>query len=672
MSGHSRHSAVIHSNNRVSITGNNNSGQCGVPAEDVYLEQSHTPIVTFAYSPLTSLTIIEDRRRVLVNHETYLRVGKPSKDEDVPDNRLIIENVVNIEHVVGADDHSKSGIYVSTSGREWYFIRENAVASGFAEYIRYAEPVSRPKNAKGLGNEWMVEYSKSSDADIYVSDGEMYARGDNSHHGIGLPEEGRVYASYTKIDVPGLVLGFWYANKSTSTRRYEPCLFILYEHIDSKNNRTTKRIMSAGYDRYGALGGNLYDNNRELSDIYAYVSGWIMGQTKVYEFRDLGVSNIIQVSLGSYHTMLLDGNGRPYALGDNWNGQLGIGPSDDKYPKGVHDITRVPIQNKVKKIFTGNNNTVFLMQDNRVMGCGSNTFGALGQDISGNTFIPVYLKYNGKDIRDVRTVSVGYNTIYIVLNNGDMLRAGDSSRWQLGGNTTERETKAFFKLVGYPKVKDVSGGHYYSIFITEEGHAYGAGRFDSGELGMEYGSGDARYAKDYIQLYMEHTDSGKEFPTGNVSPITDADKVFCGQQASLIMLKNGTVIVTGQDARRTLGTGDFSTRNKWTKADIGPIKQVSMGYSHSYFILNNNSIAVSGSNSYGQMGTGEDAKWDDYRNTPISLPNVSLLWEWMKEGNVFVKTQSGWIKSEAVYVKTARGWAKSEENVRAKTQKGWR
>lgn len=88
---------------------------------------------------------------------------------------------------------------------------------------------------------------------------------------------------------------------------------------------------------------------------------------------------IIDVGVNVTQSIFLTAEGNVYACGNNENGQLGVGHSNQittGHVSNNYPIVKCLVQN-VKQISVGVDHTLFLTNDNRVYGCGKNEFGQL-------------------------------------------------------------------------------------------------------------------------------------------------------------------------------------------------------------------------------------------------------------------------------------------------------
>jgi alpha-tubulin suppressor-like RCC1 family protein len=163
------------------------------------------------------------------------------------------------------------------------------------------------------------------------------------------------------------------------------------------------KIYVWGYCDYGVLGFGFNDKK-----IY---------RPKLSE--NLTDLNIINMSCGAYHTLVLTSSGDIYSWGWNQFGQTG-NESDSEYQLIPMKINGMKSE-KFKAISCGFWNSMALTEDGRVFSCGQNTYGQLG-DLSfkdSNRLKPVDMKNV-----IVEKISCGLCHSVFLSNKGDVYVSG--------------------------------------------------------------------------------------------------------------------------------------------------------------------------------------------------------------------------------------------------------
>jgi alpha-tubulin suppressor-like RCC1 family protein len=130
-------------------------------------------------------------------------------------------------------------------------------------------------------------------------------------------------------------------------------------------------------------------------------------------------SNIIELSCGRFHTLVLFENGKIYGFGSNLYGQLGQKIlSDFILPKIIYE--------NVDQITTGEYNSLILTKKDKLFSFGSNIYGQLGLDDN----IPIVnepreIKNNFLNSKvKVKKISCGYFHCFVLLKNSKIFSFG--------------------------------------------------------------------------------------------------------------------------------------------------------------------------------------------------------------------------------------------------------
>jgi regulator of chromosome condensation len=153
----------------------------------------------------------------------------------------------------------------------------------------------------------------------------------------------------------------------------------------------------------------------------------LIGEAK---FKKKSITKILS---GRNHTLAL-AEGKVYLWGSDYAGSLGKKAGEPT----LKALTVRSIRNQtgiIIDIFTGKSHSFLVKQTptkrTKLLGWGLNNYGQLGNGTLNNTFIPIEIP----EFRDI-------------------------------------------------KIKDISGGEYHTLVLTEEGEVYGFGKNDQGELGL--------------------------------------------------------------------------------------------------------------------------------------------------------------------------------------------
>ena len=225
---------------------------------------------------------------------------------------------------------------------------------------------------------------------ILKNDGTLWGAGDSSRGELGLGiGKYPVFTRLTSKDGP--VTGVKAAAVGNNSTFF----------IGSDNS-----LWATGFNYYGELGVG----NRDTQSNFVNVE--TAGQ------------NIKAIAAGLRHTVLLKEDGTLWAAGYNFNGQLGLGDTEDR-----NSFTEVKNAGSgIIAVAAGNYHTVILKNDGSVWTTGSNSLGQLGfagkGDLSSFTRVS---DEKGRPLSAVRMIAARGNLTVLVKSDGSIIMAGDYS-----------------------------------------------------------------------------------------------------------------------------------------------------------------------------------------------------------------------------------------------------
>jgi alpha-tubulin suppressor-like RCC1 family protein len=210
---------------------------------------------------------------------------------------------------------------------------------------------------------------------------------------------------------------------------------------------------------------SLMHNIARTSDGKVYVWGvCVLGELgngfceeKVYKpemNQFLNDFNIIDMSCGFHHTIVLTSSGGLYGWGCNIFGQTGN--SSYITPQLIPFKMNSLMSEKFKAISCGACHSMALTVDGRVFGCGQNKFGQLGDRSAGNSNKLKLINMNGVI---VEKISCGLSQTFMLSTDGDIYSFGQLNN-QLDENKNE-----FYKLNNSIKFRDIAS-HYTQNFLA--------------------------------------------------------------------------------------------------------------------------------------------------------------------------------------------------------------
>jgi len=222
--------------------------------------------------------------------------------------------------------------------------------------------------------------------------------------------------------------------------------------IDSRGNIYT---FGAGVD------GQLGHGNKE----------YILNPTKINGFGLDSSGNgikIVKVSCGDRYTAMLDSNGNVYTFGSGEYNKLGQGNRNNTISKP----TRIKSLSNIVNVSCGNSHTLVVDFNGNVYGFGNNSNGQLGHRSSNSKrseHTPIRIKefglsLDGSGIKIVKVSCSGRHSA-ILDSDGNVYTFGNNMMGQLGhGDTILRYTPT--KIAGINgKVVDISCGLHYIGFV---------------------------------------------------------------------------------------------------------------------------------------------------------------------------------------------------------------
>jgi alpha-tubulin suppressor-like RCC1 family protein len=247
-------------------------------------------------------------------------------------------------------------------------------------------------------------------------------------------------------------------------------------------------VFAFGSSTEGTLGLSK-DDIRSLPQVIRFTSG----------------TSIKQVATGVKHAILLDDEGRVWALGDNSAGQLGQGDQRNRLDKIQNTFEPLLVQGlpEIKLIACGENHSVAVTTDNVLFTWGLNSCGQLGLGNFEDAYSPRPIQ--NFQFEDILSISCGSQHTVMSTTNKKVYSWGSDSCGQLGLGTSGRRslsiesTKATPQLVtslsDIPQIKiiQVAAAGSHTIFVDHSGEMYVCGNNDCGQIGLPNKNGSPIY-----------------------------------------------------------------------------------------------------------------------------------------------------------------------------------
>jgi cysteine-rich repeat protein len=337
---------------------------------------------------------------------------------------------------------------------------------------------------------------------------------------------------------------------------------------------------------------------------------------------------VTQIATGGTHTCVLINNGKVRCWGNNSDGQLGYGSTenigDDKFPNIAGNVD---IGGNVTQITTGALHTCALLDTGEVKCWGLNNFGQLGYgniENVGDDELPTSV--GTVNIGGVVTqIAAGQNHTCALLVGGTLRCWGSGSFGRLGyGNTeiigdNELPSSAGNVSIGRDAIH-VSVGDRHTCVVLDDKNIKCWGDGGNGQLG-----------------YASITDIGdNELPSsvGNINVGgSGVEKVFAGAFSTCALLVNGFISCWGEASSGSLGYGNTNDVGKFDTPVAagnlnlgGPAIQLSVGRTHSCVTLEEGNIRCWGDGLSGALGYGNTSKiGDDEKPNSVGTVEVGDL-----------------------------------------------
>ncbi|CAE7275910.1 UVR8 [Symbiodinium natans] len=272
---------------------------------------------------------------------------------------------------------------------------------------------------------------------LITESGDVYAAGDNNHGQLGTGGSGssEAFPVPTKMDLSALgakvasvAAGCWFS-------------LLLLE---------SGEVYGVGLNSFGQLGLGATSPSVHTSLVKMQLTG-----------------KASSIAAGCTHSLVLLENGEVYGTGDNLDGQLGIGNTQDQATP-----SKVRAASRVVAIAAGTYHSLLLMENGEVAAVGSNLHGQLGIGSFDSQVLPGTWLLEAE--APVKAVAAGDFHSLVLLESGDVYATGDNSYRQLGiGVWDMTPTPRLMRLD--ESVTAVGAGWSYSLMIAESGEVFSAG-----------------------------------------------------------------------------------------------------------------------------------------------------------------------------------------------------
>ncbi|AYV84542.1 MAG: chromosome condensation regulator [Hyperionvirus sp.] len=302
---------------------------------------------------------------------------------------------------------------------------------------------------------------------------------------------------------------------------------------------------------------------------------------------------------GGMDTLIVLGDVRLMGCGYNNYGQCGFGDNRDRPMFAIVE----KLSRKVELVASGGYHTIIKCEDGILMSCGNNGSGqlGLGDFVDRNVFEVVKGVFE-----NIAEVICGVSHSIIRLTNGTILGCGSNLNGRLGiGSEVNRFT--FREIAVGKKIVQVACGAAHTILRCADGTLMSSGDNSYGQLGLK-NNWNKKVFQDVLDIPK------------NIA------EVVCGSYYTFIRLTDGTLMSCGNNNYGQLGLGDYESRDKFERL-VGmsryskSVMEVNCGPYHTIIRLMNGRLMGCGYNGDGRIGFSENLN----RNIFEVIPGANIL-----------------------------------------------
>ena len=333
------------------------------------------------------------------------------------------------------------------------------------------------------------------------------------------------------------------------------------------------------------------------------------------------------------------GNGRSLVLqwpgvgldtwGDNNSGELGNGSlMGSQVPVAVNS-SGVLAGKTVFAVAAGDEHSLALTADGRVLAWGHNSYGELGNSGTVRSLVPILVNNTGALAGKTVVAIAGGNAYHslALTSEGQVYSWGFNSSGQLGNynfqagssSTTNSNVPVAVNtsgaLAGKTVVAIAEGGsfpNYHSLALTSEGKVFGWGDNSYGELG----TGDMVNSPVPVAVDMTGALAGKSVVA-----------ISAGADHTLVLTSDGLLFAWGDNSYGELGNNDNTSSLLPTPVNMSgalagkTVTAIASGKNHSLVLTSDGKVFAWGANSSGELGNASTTdSW-----VPVQVTSSGVL-----------------------------------------------
>ncbi|MEI6604533.1 MAG: cadherin-like beta sandwich domain-containing protein [Verrucomicrobiota bacterium] len=339
-----------------------------------------------------------------------------------------------------------------------------------------------------------------------------------------------------------------------------------------------------GYTYYGQLGNG--SSASSPLPVPVDMSGVLAGKT------------VMAIASGSSHSLALCADGTLATWGYNYYGQLGNKSTNNSSVPVLVDRTGVLAGKTVVRIATGNNNCLVLCSDGTLAAWGDNWSGALGNNSTTSSSVPVLVDMSGVLAgKSVSAIAAGNHTYLALCADGNIATWGWNDYGQLGNNNIISSSVPVLVdrtgVLAGKTVTVIASENTHNLALCSDGTVAAWGYNNYGQLG-------------------NNSTTNSSVPVAVTQTGVLASKtvlaIAAGDSHSLALCADGTLAAWGYNNYGQLGNNSSTNSSVpvlVTQTGVLAGKTVvgaTAGDSHSIALCSDGSLAAWGYNAYGQLG----------------------------------------------------------------------
>ncbi len=309
-----------------------------------------------------------------------------------------------------------------------------------------------------------------------------------------------------------------------------------------------------------------------------------------------GLPVIVDLAAGFSHSLLLDASGQIWASGENGDGQLGLGGSNDRDVfEQVLGIEGTGLLEGVVAVSAGARRSMAILGDGRVALWGS----------SAST--PRWVTTaDGADLDGVVAVA-NYDHMLALRHDGGLWAWGINTYGQIGDGSTSTRSRPV-RVEGLPAIDAIATGRNCSFAVSGD-QAWAWGHADAGRLG----TGQGRLISTR-PTRVQGIGGGNESSTGAL--------VVAGKDSLLVLDDAGGLWAAGVST--TVGRSEELDYHVLVPVEVPAsltFSHVVIDEDHALALDSNGEVWAWGHNTYGALGDGSFEE----RLRPVKVPGLSAI-----------------------------------------------